>query len=564
MSTSFQRFTFPSLIGIAVAAALFVSSGRTAEPPAGGIFDVRSFGAKGDGHTLDTTAINQAIDAAAAAGGGTVRFSSGTYPSFSIHLKSHVTLDLGVGATLLAAEPPTEGNGGYDAPEPNAAEPYEDFGHAHWHNSLIWGENVEDVAIVGLGRIYGYGLHRGTGNTRRDLLPEERRRGVVEVERPLEGPGVPAITPGPFGYPNARDILPAGIGNKAIAFKNCRNITLRDITIYHGGHFGVLATGVDNLTADNLKIDTNRDGIDVDCCRNVHISNCSVNSPRDDGICLKSSFGLGVARACENISITNCHVSGYDEGTMLDCTYQRRDPNPEPGGPTGRIKFGTESNGGFKNVVVSNCVFDYCRGLALEIVDGGWLEDVSISNITMRDPQNGPLFIRLGRRNRGPNDPAVGVLRRVNISNIVVSNADPRFGALIVGLPGHPIEGLTLSHLRFIYRGGGTAEDAARAVPEGETEYPEPDRFGRIPAYGLFCRHVKDLTLNDVKLGFVQPEARPPMIFDDVAGLDLDHIAAQHAPGVPALVLHHVTDVTMRATAGLPDQHQDRVDDQKR
>src|SRR5213592_2253514 len=128
------------------------------------------------------------------------------------------------------------------------------------------------------------------------------------------------------------------------------------------GWFAILATGVDNFTIDNLKIDTNRDGMDIDCCRNVRISNCTVNSPFDDGICLKSSYGLGSARAAENVTITNCQVSGYDEGTLLDGTFKRT--VTYNGGPTGRIKFGTESNGGYQNVVVSNCVFDYCRGLA--------------------------------------------------------------------------------------------------------------------------------------------------------------------------------------------------------
>ena len=152
-----------------------------------------------------------------------------------------------------------------------------------------------------------------------------------------------------------------GAGNKAIALKNCRNVLLRDFSILHGGHFGILATGVDNLTIDNLKIDTNRDGMDVDCCRNVRISNCSVNSPWDDGICLKSSFALGYARATEMVTISNCLVSGsYEEGTLLDATWKRFDAD-EKVPRTGRIKFGTESNGGFKNIAVSNCVFDGCR-----------------------------------------------------------------------------------------------------------------------------------------------------------------------------------------------------------
>ena len=117
--------------------------------------------------------------------------------------------------------------------------------------------------------------------------------------------------------------------------KNCRNVTLRDFSILHGGHFGILATGVDNFTIDNLRIDTNRDGMDIDCCRNVRVSNSSVNSPWDDAICLKSSFGLGFARATEMVTITNCFVSGnFEEGTLLDATYKRFDPDfrvPAPG-----------------------------------------------------------------------------------------------------------------------------------------------------------------------------------------------------------------------------------------
>jgi polygalacturonase len=175
---------------------------------------------------------------------------------------------------------------------------------------------------------------------------------------------------------------PPDVGNKAIALKNCRNVILRDFTIAHGGWFGILATGVDNLTIDDLKIDTNRDGMDIDCCHNVRVSNCSVNSPWDDGICLKSSFGLGQFRSTENVTISDCLVSGYDEGSLLDGSRMHTpSENPEP---TGRIKFGTESNGGFQAVTVTNCVFECCRGLALETADGALLEDVTISNLAMR------------------------------------------------------------------------------------------------------------------------------------------------------------------------------------
>ena len=144
------------------------------------------------------------------------------------------------------------------------------------------------------------------------------------------------------------------MGNKAIALKNCHNVLLRDFSILHGGHFGILATGVDNLTIDNLKIDTNRDGMDVDCCRNVRISNCYVNSPWDDGICLKADYALGSAKQTEFVTITNCYVSGCEEGTLLDGTYKHFAPDVRGVGRYGHIKLGTESNGGFRNITISN------------------------------------------------------------------------------------------------------------------------------------------------------------------------------------------------------------------
>src|SRR5580692_9228414 len=334
------------------------------------MFDVRTFGATGDGKTIDSPAINKAIETAAAAGGGTVVFPSGVYASYSIRLKSNVALYLEQGATILAASTSLDGTtSGYDPAEPKQPwESYQDYGHNHWHNSLIWGESINNFAILGPGLIWGKGLSRGTS----------------DKDRPR------AETP--------------GAGNKAIALKNCHNVILRDFSILEGGHFGILATGVDNLTIDNLKIDTNRDGMDIDCCRNVHVSNCSVNSPWDDAIVPKSSFALGYNRSCDNMTIANCFVSGcYRLGTVLDGTWKKftMEEDHKVGG-TGRIKMGTESNGGFRNVSISNCVFEGCQGLALETVDGALLEDFSVSNLTMRDIISCPIFIRLGARLRGP------------------------------------------------------------------------------------------------------------------------------------------------------------------
>lgn len=538
-----RRLAFPLSLSLSLLPSL-----RVAAEPAPRVHDVRAYGAKGDGRTLDTDAINRAVEAAAAAGGGTVYFPAGTYPSFSIRLKSHVALYLDHGATLLAADP-AEGRGRYDAPEPNPWDRYQDFGHSHWQNSLIWGIGLEDVAILGPGLIDGRGLtRRGPG------APWTGGAGG----RPLSMGSAAGAAADPEA---AKAAAMDGLGNKAIALKLCRNVTLRDFSVLNGGHFVLLATGVDNLTIDNVRVDTNRDGFDIDACRNVRLSNVSVNSPQDDGIVLKSSYALGFLRATENVTITNCQVSGYDVGSFLDGTFKRtRERAPDRDGPTGRIKLGTESNGGFRNITISNCVFDRSRGLALETVDGGDLEDVAITNITMREVTTAPLFLRVGRRGRGPDDPPAGRMRRIVISNLVAYDAEPRFASIIAGVPGSPVEDVTLSNVRILYRGGGTREDAALEPPEHEGAYPEPSMFGTLPAYGLFVRHARNLVLRDVEVGFMKDEQRPAFLLHDVNGAHLDHVAARRTLEVPLFVLRDVSDVTFRGIPGLADTRRERVE----
>jgi polygalacturonase len=519
------------------------------------VYDVRAFGAKGDGKRLDTPAINKAIETAALAGGGTVIFPAGTYLCFSIRLKSNITLYLDQGATILAADP-TKDNGKYDLPEPNQWDMYQDFGHSHWQNSLIWGIGLENVSILGPGRIDGKGLTRRSPRPRRPLQ-------AGDTPASLGGARPAASVQSPLG--EADDpIVMNGLGNKAISLKLSRNVVLRDFSILKGGHFALLATGVDNLTIDNLKVDTNRDGFDIDSCRNVRISNCSVNSPNDDAIVLKSSFGLGFARATDNVTITNCLVSGYDIGSLLDGTYKRNVKEaPDHDGPTGRLKFGTESNGGFKNITISNIVFDHCRGLALETVDGGLLEDVTITNITMRDIVNSPIFLRLGSRMRGPKGVAIGELRRINISNVVVYNADPRYASIVAGIPGHDIEDVKLSNIRIYYQGGGTREQAELRPPERENNYPEPSMFGEIPAYGFFIRHVNGIDLNNVEVGYLKEDLRPAFVINDSSRLDFFHVRAQQATVGSMFDLRNVTDFRAHQCSDVPDTSLERVD-QKR
>jgi len=449
-------------------------------------FNAKDFGAKGDGKTLDSRSINKAIAAAAAAGGGAVYLPAGNYLSGSIHLKSNITLFIDQGATITAA--PVNAANEYDEEEPGPGNEYQDPGHSHWHNSLIWGEDLHDVAILGQGLINGKNLYRSS----------------------------------------FRDSKQSA--NKAIALLRCINVTIRDISILHGGWFAILATGVDNFTLDNVKMDTNRDGVDIDCCRNVRVSNCYVNSPYDDAICLKSSYALGYARPTENVTITNCQVSGYDEGTLLDGTYKRTENPKYKFSPVGRIKFGTESNGGFKNIAISNCIFEYCRGLALESVDGALLEDVTVTNITMRDVVRDPIFIRLGARMRGPAGTPVGAIRRVIISNIVAYNVDTTGVCTIAGIPGHYIEDITLNNIRIYHKGGGSKEESKKPIPEMEDKYPEPGMFHVTPAYGLFIRHAKNIKVMDVEINLLQTDGRPPLKLDDTKDIFISRLVTPKAP----------------------------------
>jgi polygalacturonase len=534
--------------GLAAVAVVGLVVPRLAARQAAGVFDVRSFGATGDGRTVDSGAINKAVDAAAAAGGGVVVLPAGRYLSFSIRLKSHVTLQFQPGAILVAADP-ASGLGTYDEAEPNPHDQFQDFGHSHWRNSLISAIDVEDVAIAGPGLIDGQGLVRGGPGA-----PFSRAKAG---DRPLSM----GAAAGAAGDPEAAGRRRmAGQGNKANALKQARRVTLRDFAILNGGHFAILATGVDALTIDNLRIDTNRDGIDVDASRNVHIANTAVNSPNDDAIVLKSSYALGEARPTENVTITNCIVSGYDVGSMLDGTYRTTTERaPDRDGVTGRIKLGTESNGGFRNVTVSNCVFDRSRGFAIETVDGGVIEDVTATNLTMRRVTTAPIFLRLGNRARGPEGTPVGAIRRVLISHVTASGVEPRFASIVAGLPAHPIEDVTISDVRILYEGGGTAEDAAREPPEVEDAYPEPSMFGTVPAFGLYVRHAAGLVVRDVVFATAAPDRRPPIVLHDAARVTLAHVEAPRVAGAAFVRLRDVADLTVRDVEGVADGRHERV-----
>ncbi len=447
------------------------------------VYNVRDYGAKGDGVNIDSPAINAAIDAASGNGGGVILFPEGVYSSYSIRLKDNITLRLEKGSVIKAAKPTAEQ--GYDPAEPNEWDAYQDFGHSHWQNSLIWGIGLKNLKFEGEGLIDGTdALSRGLG-----------RQG------------------------------PVAEANKAIALKNCRNVTIRGISMLQCGHFALLLTGVDNLVIDRVLVDTNRDAFDIDCCANVRITNCTVNSLNDDGIVLKCSYGLGWPKATENVLIENCKVSGYDPGTVYYGTYgENITAAPDRDGPTGRIKFGTESNGGFRNVTIRNCEFKRCRGLALETVDGAPLENIKVRGLKMDDIWNSPIYIRIGDRMRGPKELPASYARNIEISDVTVTNCDSRYALLIVGLEGNPVENVTLKNIHIQYKGGLTLDDVRQQRNSNpfffgrNSGYPEPSAHGIQPAWGVSMQHARNITFDNVTMELMQPDEREKIFLKDVEG----------------------------------------------
>ena len=436
------------------------------------VFNIRRYGATGDGRTKDTAAIQKAIDACEATGGGTVYFPSGDYLSGSLRLKSSVTLYLDSGATILGSKDQAD----YDPYEKLDYDSDTNGEETYFHYSLIWGENVHHVAIVGIG--------------------------TIDANRDERG------------------------GPKPIALKRCQHITIRDITIKNAPNYTISLLGCDYVNIDGVTIlNGYSDGIDPDCCRNVRISNCHIES-WDDAIVPKSSFALGYKRICENITVTNCVLS-------TSCNA---------------FKLGTGSYGGFRNIAFSNSViFDPQQGqhpisgIALETVDGGMVDGIVVSNISMRNVST-PIFLRLGNRGGwkgGIKNPVPGTLRNVSISTIVATGAS--LACSITGLPGHPVDGVTLDNIRILYKGGGKKDPAQKGVPEHPAKYPEATMFGELPAYGFYGRHARNLRLHNLQLQCETTDERPALICEDVENLQLDGFDAQSIAGwEPVIRLNQV------------------------
>lgn len=467
-----------------MAAVAFLSFTSCSE---GNVYNVRDYGAKGDGITLDSPAINQAIEAAAQAGGGTVLLPKGVYASYSIRLKDNITLLLKRGAVLKAAQYTDEA--GFDEAEPNAYYSYQDFGHSHWKNSLIWGIGLENVTICGVGKIDGALLSDG--------FRDAEGSTVIDCDFRLK----------------------PGTANKAIALKECKNVVVKDITVDNGGHFCILATGVEGMTLSGLTLDSERDGIDIDGCRDVVVENCTINTPWDDALVMKTSYALGRYAPCENIRISHCSISGYARGTMLSGEHLPVQPCPQHPSvekrSSGRIKCGTESSGDFRNIKVSHCTLEYCGGLHVESTDGAVIDSLSYDHISIKDCADSPIFVMIGSRLRSPEGRSVGSISHLAFSNIESADARADYGVIITGYKDHYVSDVSFNNVSLHSKGGMTPADAISVVKEIENEYPDPKMFGVMPSCGMYVRHVRGLVFNHVDFAFAYPDSRPLFVKED-------------------------------------------------
>jgi len=426
------------------------------------IFDPIKYGAVSDGKTINTKAIQEAIDQCSESGGGTVRISDGQYLSGTLFLKDNVHLVIDEGSTLLGSTDLK------DYPRTNTK--FRSYTDNYTERSFIYGEDLQDISITGKGTID----FQGSGF-----------EGTYK-KRPY---GIRLIT--------SNNILVEGLTLKNSAmwmqhYLACDSLEIRGITVWNHAN-------------------KNNDGIDIDGCHHVIIEDCIIDSD-DDGICLKSTS----ERLCEDVVIRNCTVGSHCNG----------------------IKCGTESTGGFKNIRIQDCRIVPSKhekviygkgtglaGIALEIVDGGIMDNVTVSGINISGYM-APVFIRLGNRGRlykkGQDKPGVGIMQNISLSEII-STGSSNMGCMVAGISGHPIKNLLLSNIKFSFQGGGKAEDGIRQFDEKAAEYPECTMFvERLPAYGIYFWHVNGLILKNVELTTEKADPRNAILFEEVTDILLN------------------------------------------
>jgi polygalacturonase len=459
---------------------------------------ILDYGAKPDGKTLNTNAIQRAIDDASQAGGGTVHVPSGTFLTGRINLKSRVTLYLDQGCTLRGSTSLND----YDAGE---------VGGEGRQRHLIYAHDVEGVTLAGPGRIDGQGKNFWEPSGKTPIPDEEQWRDFSSR----------VLSPKKSGRPSPM-----------LYFVNCRQLRIEDVRIENSPGWTLHTLNCDDLTIKGIAIKTpvvgpNTDGIDMTGCQNVQVSDCSIDTG-DDAICLKSENPYGPeARLTKNVVVTNCQITTCCNG----------------------FKLGTSSEGGFENITFSNSVIHndevelkarVISGIALEVVDGGWIDGVMVSGIQMQRTRT-PIFIRWGNRKRPHDYPKQGI-RGVSIDNVQASEA--LLASSITGMSGMDVQDVTLSNIHVASALQGRTEWAGRTVPEKDTAYPEALMFGMLPASGLYVRHARNLRLNNVEFTAPAGEARPTIIFDDVTRARVTGLKSTPVSGgLPVVQVVHSEDV---------------------
>jgi hypothetical protein len=466
------------------------------------LFDVRAFGAVGTGARLDTPAINSAIDACNAAGGGVAYVPPGVYLCGTVVLKSNVTLYLEAGATLLGSKNVADYT---QQPGPPAKG---DANQKH----LIFARSAENVGLAGPGRIDGQGSAFWIPSGRKVPPPEDGWRDVATY-----------------------DWKPVDRASPMLEFVGCKYLRIEDVRIENASGWTLRPINCDNvvirgITIKNPVIGPNTDGIDATGCRNVFIADCHIDTG-DDAICLKSEnpYG-GEPEISRNITITNC---------VLTCCCNG-------------LKFGTATRGGYENVVFTNSVIAngdvalnarVISGIALEMVDGGWLDGVVISNIRMQRVRT-PIFLRRGIRRARP-DGTPGFLRSVMIDNVHATGSI--LTSSITGLQGFDVEDITLRGIRIDSEEAGKEDWVNLNVPEVPKAYPEARMFGRLPSYGFYCRHVNGLRLKDVVIAAAPSETRPALVCEDVKNLEVEGLrGTKVASSQPMVKLINTREVSLR------------------
>lgn len=459
------------------------------------VVQVKQTGALGDGTTNDTTAINAAIAKCNSAGGGTVHFAAGKYLVASVHLKSNVCLKLDDDAIITGAKE------GYDPPEPNEKyDTFQDFGHSHFHNAVMWGENIENFALIG-----------GTVNG----------GGAVQSDK-----------------------VPLGGGDKVVAIRTGKNLVFKNVTHQTGGHFVYLLNDCQNITVDHVAIKKSRDAIDLMGCTNVAVTGCNFTGCSDDTLGIKSDYAQGRKINSQNIFAWDNYVESGCNGLQF-----------------GSETAGDFKNVWIWNIQIGLAMK---AGIGITSNDGGIIQDVHYRDITIKKAANPIFMLITRRLRTGEPNAKVGTIRNVHIENVtctdVVEGAHhgPANPATISGLPESAIENITLNNVKITYQGGEDKKEAT-TQPIYPKDY-SPRSMGPRPASGFYVRHVKGLTFKNVEINYQTPTVKPPLVFFDVHGLTLDHFTFPKPADLESIRLENASDVQIHDCPGLKDETIANVD----